>query len=90
MTQLNGSQVAAIDNTIAINPHFNWEQRLGFFRQSSYSYYQQTLTNPGGSPNFGINSADHASYRRAPARSLTADCPACSSKAFPTSQITTP
>lgn len=56
VTQQNGSQVAAIGNTIAINPHFNWEQRLGFFRENSYSSYQQTLTNPGGSPNFGINS----------------------------------
>lgn len=56
VTQNNGSQVAAIDNTIAVSPHFNWEQRLGFFRQSSFSFYQQTLTNPGGSANFGINS----------------------------------
>ncbi len=56
VTQQNGSQVEALDNTIAINPHFNWEQRLGFFRQTSYSSYQQTLTNPGGTPNFGINS----------------------------------
>ena len=36
VTQHNGSQVEAIDNTIDINPHFNWEQRLGFFRQSGY------------------------------------------------------
>lgn len=57
VTQNNGSQVAAIDNTVAINQHFNWEQRLGFFRQSSYSYYHQTLTNPSGSPNFGINAS---------------------------------
>ena len=56
VTQANGSQVEALDNTIAINPNFSWEQRLGFFRQASYSYYQQTLTNPGGAANFGINS----------------------------------
>ena len=54
VTQQNGSQVEALDNTIAINPHFNWEQRLGFFRQSSYSshLHQQTLTYPCGSPQF--------------------------------------
>jgi Carboxypeptidase regulatory-like domain len=52
VTQLNGSQVAALDNAIAVSPHLNWEQRLGFFRQSSYSGYQQTLA---GS-NFGIGS----------------------------------
>jgi hypothetical protein len=55
VTQQNGSQVEALDNTIAINPHFNWEQRIGIFRELSYSSYQQTLTNPGGAANFGIN-----------------------------------
>lgn len=55
VTQNNGSQVVAIDNTIAVRPTFNWEQRLGFFRQSSYSYFTQTLTNSGGEENFGIN-----------------------------------
>jgi hypothetical protein len=55
VTQQNGSQVEALDNTIAISPTFNWEQRLGFFRQSSYSSYQQQVTNSGGAANFGIN-----------------------------------
>ncbi len=50
LTQQNGSQVAAIDNTIAISPSFNWEQRLGFVRMGSYSSFTQTA--PGG--NFGI------------------------------------
>lgn len=49
-TQNNGSQVAAIDNTISIGPRLDWEQRLGFVRMGSYSYYTQTL--PGD--NFGI------------------------------------
>src|SRR5215472_6175071 len=31
-TQNNGAQVAAIDNTIALGSHLNWEQRLGFVR----------------------------------------------------------
>ncbi len=58
VTQNNGSQVAAIDNTIVIGSHLNWEQRLGFARQGSYSYYTQTLTNPNGAANFGVGSQD--------------------------------
>jgi hypothetical protein len=54
VTQNNGSQVAAIDNTISIGPRLNWEQRLGFVRMGSYGFYNQTLTNAGGDPNFGI------------------------------------
>jgi hypothetical protein len=49
-TQKNGSQVAAIDNTIAIGSRFNWEQRLGFVRMGSYSAFNQTVA--GG--NFGV------------------------------------
>ncbi|HEY1256978.1 MAG TPA: carboxypeptidase regulatory-like domain-containing protein, partial [Terracidiphilus sp.] len=58
VTQNNGSQVAAIDNTIVVGSHLNWEQRLGFARQGSYSYYTQTLTNPNGAANFGVGSQD--------------------------------
>jgi hypothetical protein len=54
VTQNNGSQVAAIDNTMVLSPRLNWEQRLGFVRMGSYSFYKQTLTNPGGDPDFGI------------------------------------
>jgi hypothetical protein len=54
VTQLNGSQVAAIDNTIVLTPNFNWEQRLGFFRQSSFSGYHQTVANPSGPADFGV------------------------------------
>ena len=54
ITQNNGAQVGAIDNTIAISPRLNWEQRLGFTRMKSYSHYSQTLTNSGGDPAFGI------------------------------------
>ncbi|MGB7546972.1 MAG: carboxypeptidase regulatory-like domain-containing protein [Terracidiphilus sp.] len=50
VTQHNGSQVAAIDNTISIGSRLNWEQRLGFVRMGSYSFYNQTVS--GG--NFGI------------------------------------
>jgi hypothetical protein len=54
LTQENGSQVAAIDNTIALGSRFNWEQRLGFVRMGSFSHFNQTLA--GGS--FGINAGD--------------------------------
>jgi hypothetical protein len=54
ITQNNGSQVAALDNTIAIGPRLNWEQRLGLDRMFSYSYYTQTLANGSGASNFGI------------------------------------
>ncbi len=42
--------MAAIDNTIALSSHLNWEQRLGFVRESSYSYFAQSVA--GG--NFGV------------------------------------
>ena len=56
-SQDNGSQVGALDNTITIGSHLNWEQRLGYARMYSYSYYQQTLAaDPTLGPNFGIGS----------------------------------
>ena len=57
VTQLNGGQVGTIDNTIIVNSHLNWEQRLGFVRMSAYSGYNQTLANSGGPANFGIGAA---------------------------------
>ena len=53
VTQENGSQVAAIDNTLSIGSRFNWEQRLGFVRMGSYSLFKQTVA--GG--NYGVGSA---------------------------------
>ncbi len=53
-TQDNGSQVVALDNTIAIGSRLNWEQRVGVDRMYSYSYYTQTLTNGNGASNFGM------------------------------------
>jgi len=50
VTQQNGAQVAAIDNTISLGPKLNWEQRLGFVRESSYSGFTQTVA--GGA--FGV------------------------------------
>ena len=63
--QANGSQVAAIGNTIAIGPRLNWEQRFGYVRMGSYSRYTQTLTNAGGDPNFGVG-AEADGYTPAP------------------------
>jgi hypothetical protein len=56
VTQNNGSQVAAIDNTIAIGQRLNWEQRLGFVRMGSYSYFTQTA----GGGNYGVGAAGTA------------------------------
>ena len=59
VTQNNGSQVAAIDNTISIGPRLNWEQRLGFVRMGSYGFYKQDAaiaSSCGGAANCGLNS----------------------------------
>jgi len=61
-TQLNGSQVASLDNTISFGPHINWEQTLGFSRMGSYTYYTQQMS-CNGDPTCGID----ASYPGAPA-----------------------
>ncbi len=63
VTQKNGSQVAAIDNTISLGSHLNWEQRLGFVRMGSYSGFKQTVD--GG--NFGVNSGYSADNPNDPA-----------------------
>jgi hypothetical protein len=51
VTQLNGSQVVSIGNTVSIGPKLNWEQRLGFVRMGSFSNYKQTFA--GG--NLGVS-----------------------------------
>ncbi len=57
VTQENGSQVLAIDNAITIGSKINWEQRLGFDRMYSYSYYTQTLAASSTlGANYGIGS----------------------------------
>jgi len=59
LTQNNGSQVGAIDNTISIGSRLNWEQRLGFVRMYSYSFDNQTVM-PDATlgPTFGIGGMD--------------------------------
>ncbi|HEX4154185.1 MAG TPA: carboxypeptidase regulatory-like domain-containing protein [Acidobacteriaceae bacterium] len=50
----NGAQVGAIDNTISIGQHLNWEQRVGFSRMGTYSGYTQTVINNANTgPTFG-------------------------------------
>jgi Carboxypeptidase regulatory-like domain len=64
-TQSNTSQVGVIDNTISIGSRLNWEQRLGYVRMGSYSYYNQDVTdtaNPSAGSNFGIGSGTTAGY----------------------------
>jgi hypothetical protein len=52
----NGAQVGALDNTISIGSHLNWEQRLGYSRSATYSGYSQTVNSPSGlGPNFGTS-----------------------------------
>ncbi|MGA2535516.1 MAG: carboxypeptidase regulatory-like domain-containing protein [Terracidiphilus sp.] len=59
LTQENGSQVGALDNTIALSPRLNWEQRVGYVRMFSNSYDNQTvLPDANLGPTFGIGSAD--------------------------------
>ena len=89
VTQNNASQVVAIDNTIPITSHFNWEQRLGLFRQSSYSYFNQTLSNPNGNANFGMNSSTVLpSAGKGPFFQNT--LPGLLLKGFPSSQLDSP
>ena len=57
VTQNNGAQVFALDNTITIGAKINWEQRLGFDRMDSYSFYRQTLpADPSLGANYGVGS----------------------------------
>jgi hypothetical protein len=59
LTQNNGSQVGALDNTITIGPRLNWEQRLGYVRMFSDSFDKQTvLPDATYGPTFGIGSSD--------------------------------
>jgi hypothetical protein len=55
LTQNNGAQVGAIDNTISMGPRINWEQRLGYVRMYSYSFDKQTvLPDPTLGSTFGV------------------------------------
>ena len=82
ITQNNGADVGALDNTIAISPRLNWEQRLGYARMRSYSHYNQTLVNSGGDPAFGIGTGI-AGY-------ATGLLPGLLLKSFASSQVDSP
>jgi hypothetical protein len=57
--QHNGAQVGELDNSISIGSKLNWEQRLGYARMGSYSYYNQTLpADPTLGANYGIGVGD--------------------------------
>jgi hypothetical protein len=59
LTQQNGAQVGALDNTISIGNRLNWEQRLGYVRMYSNSYDRQTvLPDATLGPTFGVGSGD--------------------------------
>ncbi len=61
VTQKNGAQVFAVDNTITIGSRINWEQRLGFDRMGSYTFYNQTLAaDPVLGENYGIGAGGSA------------------------------
>jgi Carboxypeptidase regulatory-like domain len=53
VTQNNGAQVFSLGNTITIGPRLNWEQRLGYVRMGSFSFYKQAFD--GG--NLGVSGA---------------------------------
>jgi hypothetical protein len=56
LSQNNGAQVFALDNTITVGSKINWEQRLGFDRMGSYSFYNQTLAaDPSLGADYGIS-----------------------------------
>ena len=57
VTAHNGSQVFALGNTIAIGQRLNWEQRIGFVREGTFSNYTQTFA--GG--NLGVGGSQTAS-----------------------------
>ncbi|MGD0630513.1 MAG: carboxypeptidase regulatory-like domain-containing protein [Terracidiphilus sp.] len=60
LTQQNGSQVGALDNTISIGSRLNWEQRLGYIRMYSNSYDEQTvLPDATLGPTFGLGSGNN-------------------------------
>ena len=68
----NGAQVGAIDNTIQIGSRLNWEQRLGYIREATYSSYSQSVINNSSSgPTFGITNPVPGAPSTLPAISIS-------------------
>jgi hypothetical protein len=90
VTQNNGSQVGALDNTISIGSRFNWEQRLGYARMLSYSFFNQTVI-PDATlgPTFGIGTSgpNPGNYMSSGMPGLTVDEFASSSSSSPALKI---
>ncbi len=61
-TQANGAIVGEIDNTISIGSRLNWEQRVGYERSRSYSYFAQQVADPVLGATFGIGSGATPAY----------------------------
>jgi hypothetical protein len=57
VTAHNGAQVFSLGNTIAVSPSVNWEQRIGFAREGTFSNYDQLF--PG---NLGVAAGSPSSY----------------------------
>jgi Carboxypeptidase regulatory-like domain len=86
VTQNNGSQVGALDNTISIGSRMNWEQRLGYARMLSYSYFNQTvLPDPTLGASFGIGTSgpNAANYMSSVMPGVTVDEFASTSSSSP-------
>ena len=67
LTQNNGSQVGALDNTISIGSRLNWEQRLGYVRMFSNSFDKQTvLPDASLGSTFGIGAGNDSGISLAP------------------------
>lgn len=59
-TEANSAEVGVIDNTISIGSRLNWEQRIGYVREGTYSYYNQAVTDtntPSAGESFGFGSS---------------------------------
>jgi hypothetical protein len=83
LTQENGSEVGALDNTISIGSRFNWEQRLGYVRMYSNSYDHQTvLPDPTLGPTFGMDSTNTSGVPVTSSAMPGLDIPEFASKAF--------
>jgi hypothetical protein len=58
VSEASGATVGAVDNTISISPRLNWEQRLGYARERTYSYFKQTVSSgDGGNLNYGVGAS---------------------------------
>lgn len=57
VTAHNGAQVFSLGNTKSIGQRLNWEQRVGFVREGTFSNYQQTFS--GGNLGVGAFQPDN-------------------------------